>query len=232
MTLVALALDVPTGDEAVETARVIGPHVDVVKIGLELYVTEGPSVIYRVHEAAGRPVFLDLKLDDIPRTVAGAARAAARLGIAWLTVHTGAGEAACRAAVDAVREATDRPPAMLGVTLLTSLGQGDAKSLGLPKDLSAVIDARARLAAAAGMDGVVCAGPDQPIVAAAAPALIRVIPAVRPEGTAAMDQVRVCTAAEAAALGATMVVVGRPVIDAADPVAAARSIRAQLWRIA
>ena len=224
-TLLALALDTADLEQAVGWATVLGPHVDVMKVGLQLFVSAGPVAVEKVRAASGLDVFLDAKLDDIPNTVAGAARAAAAMGVGWLTVHTGAGAAACAAAAEATAGSTTR---LLGVTLLTSLEGRDLKTLGMAADLGGVVDKRARLAAAAGLEGVVCAGPDQPIVAAAAPALLRVIPGVRMEGSPAGDQSRVGTPAEAARDGAAMIVVGRPITTAADPVAAAVAIRAQL----
>lgn len=229
MTLLAAALDTPETDVAESWARQLGPLVDVLKIGLELFWSAGPDAVRRVREAGEKPIFLDAKLDDIPKTVAGAARAAARLDIAWLTVHIGAGEDACRAAVEAVREgAPGDPPKVLGVTLLTSLGPDDLAGLGLSAELEEVIASRAALAAAVGMDGVVCAGRDQPVVARVAPSLLRVVPGVRPSSADDDDQARVTTAAEAAAGGAAMVVVGRPITAVADPVQSARSLRGEL----
>jgi len=227
VTLLALALDTPDAEEAVRWAKLLASHVDVMKVGLELFVSAGPDVVRRVVDSSERPVFLDLKLDDIPRTVAGAARAASRLGIDWLTVHTAAGEAACAAAAEAARE-VDRPPRLLGVTVLTSLGQRDLKATGMTADLEAIVDRRARLAAAVGMEGVVCAGTDLSTVAQAAPVLERVVPGVRRATTEPDDQSRVVTAAEAAAAGASMIVVGRGIVRAPDPVRAAVEVREEL----
>ena len=230
LTLLAVALDVADLETAVAWARRLGPEVDVMKVGLELFVGGGPPVVAAVRDAAARPVFLDLKLDDIPATVAGAARAAAGLGVAWLTVHTAAGEAACAAAVEAVHDGPRDPPSVLGVTVLTSLGRRELRHTGVVDDVEGVVDRRARLAAAARLDGVVCAGTDQHVVAQAAPALLRVVPGVRLSAADAHDKVRVTTAAAAAAAGAAMVVVGRPITAAADPVAAARALRTELGR--
>jgi orotidine-5'-phosphate decarboxylase len=228
MTLLALALDTPDRDEAVGWARLLGPHVDVMKIGLQLFISAGPDVVGAVRGESGRPVFLDLKLDDIPKTVAGAAAAAARLGIGWLTVHTGAGLAACEAAVSAAHDASTAPPQLLGVTLLTSLGSRDMKALGMEAGVEGVVDRRSRLAAAAGMDGVVCAGTDLATVAAAAPALFRVVPGVRVSSAPVDDQSRIVTAADAARGGADLVVVGRPITRARHPDVAAQEVRGQL----
>jgi orotidine-5'-phosphate decarboxylase len=228
LTLLAVALDTGEVDQAMRWARLLGPHVDVLKVGLELLIAAGPDIVARAGGESGRPVFLDLKLDDIPRSVSAAVRAAARLGVAWLTVHTGAGDAACRAAVDAAHEGSGTPPAVLGVTVLTSLGGGDLQRLGWTQALGTLVDQRARLAAAAGMDGVICAGPDQEVVAAASPALLRVVPGVRSATDRMDDQTRVTTASEAAAAGAAMVVVGRPITHAEDPVAGALAVRRDL----
>jgi orotidine-5'-phosphate decarboxylase len=206
MTLLAIALDTDDAALAVAMARSLGPHVDVLKVGLQLFVSAGPAVVHEVRETSGRPVFLDLKLDDIPNTVRGAARAAAGLGIGWLTVHTGAGEAACAAAAEGARSVSD-PPRLLGVTVLTSLDARALKATGVAGDIDAVVDKRTRVAAAAGLDGVVCAGGDPGLVAHT-------------------------TAGAAAAGGADMVVVGRPITAAVDPVAVALAVRAELDALA
>ena len=143
-------------------------------------------------------------------------------------MHTSAGETACRAAVEAAREAAADAPALLGVTVLTSLSSRDLRQTGVADDLAGVVDRRARLAAAAGMHGVVCAASDQEVVAMAAPVLDRVIPGVRPGDAAAGDQARVATPFEAARGGATMVVVGRPITGAPDPAAVCEAIRREL----
>src|SRR5262245_25470318 len=188
-----------------------------VKVGLTLFIGAGPEVVGRVRTHA--PVFLDLKLHDIPHQVQGAAREAARLGPGLLTVHALGGPAMVRAAVEGAADGAEQggwdPPAVLGVTVLSSLGGEDLAS---PASL-------AYEAVAAGAAGVVVSGEDVAVVREAlGPDALLVVPGIRPHGHAGNDQVRVLTPGEAVERGADYLVVGRPITDAADPVAAARGV--------
>ena len=218
------ALDFGSWSAAEPFARAVAPEVGMLKVGLELFLAEGPAVV-RAAAALGRPIFLDLKLHDIPNTVEGAARSAARSGATLLTVHASGGAemiaAAVRGAGPGVR--------VLAVTVLTSLGGAALDAVGLAGPPEAAVVRLARLAVAAGAGGIVCSPLEVAAVRAAVghrPLLV--IPGVRPAGAAAGDQVRVATPRAAVAAGADVLVVGRPLRDAPDPAAAAREIAAAL----
>ncbi|HEU4385920.1 MAG TPA: orotidine-5'-phosphate decarboxylase [Anaeromyxobacteraceae bacterium] len=218
------ALDFPSWREAEPFARAVAPAVGMLKVGLEIFAAEGPAAV-RAAAALGRPVFLDLKLHDIPSTVEGAARNAARSGAALLTVHASGGpavvEAAVRGAGPAVR--------VLAVTVLTSLDQAALSRVGLAGPPEAAVVRLARLAVEAGAAGLVCSPLEVAAVRAAVGAApLLVVPAVRPPGAAQGDQARVATPAEAVRAGADVLVLGRPLREAADPAAAARAIAATL----
>lgn len=220
-----LALDVPSLDAARPLLTRVGPEVGCVKVGLELFIAEGPSAVEAVL-ASGASCFLDLKLHDIPRTMAGACAAAARLGVRYLTVHASAGPAALDAARQAIQGSATR---LLAVTALTSLDAGALRAVGLEADPGVVVERLARLAADHGIDGFVCAPAECPALRAACGAdALLVTPGVRPLGSAKGDQARAATPAEAIRRGADLLVVGRPIRDADDPVGAARAIAAEI----
>lgn len=233
MTLLAVALDVPTIGEAEELAGRLVPHVDVLKIGLELLAGDTARAIAAVARR-GRPVFADVKFHDIPRTVAAAARTISFLPIDYFTVHTGGGgamlDAALEGAAAGAAAAGVARPKVLGVTVLTSLDRAALAATGVDAEPADLVRARAALAAEVGLDGMVCAAPDLPAVRDCAPGLLLVTPGIRPAGhtPGSDDQARTATPAAAAAAGAGMIVVGRPVVAAADPAAAAAAIRADL----
>jgi orotidine-5'-phosphate decarboxylase len=218
-----VALDTADFERLSGLAAAVGPHVGLLKVGLEAFAAHGPAAV----RAAGQhaPVFLDLKLHDIPTTVAGAAAAAARLGVAMLTVHASGGEAMLRAAVDAAAGLT-----VLAVTVLTSLSDADLAAVGQPP-AGEQVPRLAALAVATGAGGLVCAPPDLAGVRAAVGRGATVVtPGVRPAGASADDQARVATPGAALAAGADYVVVGRPVTAAADPAAAAAALHRELAR--
>ncbi len=227
------ALDVPTGAAAVDLARRLGPRGRYLKVGLELFTAAGPRVMRDLQDA-GKQVFLDLKFHDIPNTVAGAARRAAALGAALCTVHASNGRRALEAAAEALATAPEGPdgrrPALLAVTVLTSLGPEElAEITPSPDSLTERVLRLARLAWDSGCDGLVCAPVDlvalrgelgaEPLV---------VTPGIRPAGAVPDDQTRVATAREARDAGADFLVVGRPVTRAADPAAALAALAAEL----
>jgi orotidine-5'-phosphate decarboxylase len=218
------ALDFPTWAEAAHYAARIAPAVGMLKVGLELFAAEGPAAV-RAAAALGRPVFLDLKLHDIPNTVEGAARSAARSGAALLTVHASGGAEMVRAAV---RGAEGRLR-VLAVTVLTSLDGAALDAVGLAGPPEAAVVRLARLAVDAGAGGLVCSPHEVAAVrAAVGPGPLLVVPGIRPAGAAKGDQARVATPAEAVRAGADVLVLGRPLRDAPDPVDAARGIAATL----
>src|SRR5579872_5907772 len=225
---VAVALDAPDLETAARWAALVTPHVSTVKIGLELYLRYGPEVVASVPGASGVSVFLDLKLHDIPATVAGASRAVARLRPDVLTVHASGGPDVVRAAVDAA------PGTMIAaVTVLTSLSDADLGRVGLRGPVPDAVLRLAEMAVAAGARGLVCSPREVAAVrAAVGPDIVLITPGVRPAGSASHDQARVATPEEALRAGSDLLVIGRPITGAPDPGAAAAAIAASLRRAA
>ena len=213
---IIVALDVPSLDEARALATTLGDSVGGLKVGLELYSAHGPDA---VRAFDGHSIFLDLKLHDIPTTVARALTSLRPLRVELLTVHTLGGRAMLEAANDAKRDER-----ILGVTILTSLDDDALAELGLPPAKESV-PMLAELAFASGCDGVICAPADIEAVRAVCPEpFLIVVPGSRPEGSSADDQARVLTPRAAIAAGADRLVIGRPITRADDPRAAALSI--------
>ncbi len=218
------ALDFPSWPAAEAFARAVAPEVGLLKVGLELFAAEGPGAV-RAAVALGRPVFLDLKLHDIPNTVEGAARGAAASGASLLTVHASGGAEMIRAAVRGAGPALG----ILAVTVLTSLDAAALARIGLAGSPEEAVVRLARLAVAAGARGVVCSPLEVAAVRAAVGATpLLVVPGVRPAGAPTGDQARVATPREAVRAGADVLVVGRPLRDAPDPAAAARAMAQSL----
>jgi len=217
------ALDAPTRADANTLVDRLAGVPSWVKIGLELFCAEGPSIV-RDFTARGLSVMLDLKLHDIPETVGRATAQVASLGAGLLTVHAGGGRAMLEAAVKnagAMR--------VLAVTVLTSLDDADLADVGAQGPIAELVTRRAELAHRAGCHGIVASPHEVATVRALVPAdFLLVTPGVRPAGTAAGDQKRVMTPAQARAAGADLVVVGRPLRDAPDPASAARAVVAEL----
>lgn len=227
---VIAALDVPELDEAVRLARTLEGHVGWFKVGLELFGAHGPDAVRRIAEHG--PIFLDLKLHDIPTTVGRAARVLGRLGVDLLTVHTTGGRPMLEAAVEGFGEgARDRggePGRILGVTVLTSMSDDDLGDVSMPP-ASTQVPHLARLAVDAGVPGLVCAPRDLPSVRAeVGDQTLLVTPGVRPAGSGDDDHARAATPAVALADGADLLVIGRPITRATDPIAAADAIVASL----
>jgi orotidine-5'-phosphate decarboxylase len=204
------------------------------KVGMELYYAAGNAVVERLR-VRGFEVFLDLKLHDIPNTVAGAVRTVATTGASLLTVHAGGGERMLRAAAEAA--SAPGAPRLLAVTVLTSMDEVDLRAVGvcdtgdgMGAGLAQTQVLRlARLAGGAGIDGLVCSAEEVATVRGAmGPGALLVVPGIRPVGSDAGDQSRVATAAEAIGRGASMLVVGRPITRAADPAKAAAAILAEI----
>jgi orotidine-5'-phosphate decarboxylase len=223
---VAVALDAPDLDTAARWAALVTPHVSTVKIGLELYLRYGPDVVATVRGASGVEVFLDLKLHDIPATVAGAARAVSRLRPEFLTVHAAGG-------ADVVRAAVESAPGtcVAAVTVLTSLGDHDLSLLGVHSPVSDLVRRMSVIAVSAGARGLVCSPHEVTAVRAeVGPDVTLITPGVRPAGTDLHDQARVATPEEAIRAGADLLVIGRPITRAPDPGAAAAAVAASLRR--
>jgi orotidine-5'-phosphate decarboxylase len=224
---VAVALDAPDIDVAAHWATLVTPYVSTVKIGLELYLRYGPAVVATVRGGSGVQVFLDLKLHDIPNTVAGAARAVAKLRPEILTVHAAGGVEMIKAAVAAAPGTI-----VAGVTLLTSMGDKDLAELGLDGPVSDAVRRMAALAVGAGARGLVCSPQEVAAVRAeVGPDIMLITPGIRLAGAVSDDQARIATPEEALRAGADLLVVGRPITRAADPGAAAAAIAASLRRV-
>ncbi len=222
----AFAVDAASWAEAAPLAERVAPHVDVLKLGLELFCAEGPTAV-RSARSLGPEIFLDLKLHDIPATVERAVAAVAGLGVRYLTVHAAGGRAMLRAAVDRARR--DAPElTVLAVTALTSLGETDLGEVGVSRSISGHVLALAELAWDEGVRGFVCSPLEVEALRARFPAAELVTPGIRRDGDVRGDQRRTATPREAAARGASVIVVGRPIRDALDPAAAARDIRDEL----
>ena len=224
---IAVALDAPSLDTAARWANLVTPHVSTVKIGLELYLRYGPEAVASVRGASNVAVFLDLKLNDIPATVAGAARSVARLRPELLTVHAVGGMAAVRAAVEAAPDTK-----IVAVTVLTSLGDDDLERLGVAGPVGDAVRRLAALAVEAGARGLVCSPREVAAVRTeVGPDITLITPGVRPAGSEANDQARIATPEEALRAGADLLVIGRPITGAADPGAAAAAIGASLRKV-
>ncbi|GAA2100246.1 orotidine-5'-phosphate decarboxylase [Actinomadura alba] len=224
---IAVALDAPDLETAARWASLVTPHVSTVKVGLELYLRYGPDVVASVRGASRVEVFLDLKLHDIPATVAGAARVVSRLRPAYLTVHATGGAAMIRAAAAEAGPTTK----IAAVTVLTSLHDRDLGDIGLNGPAADAVRRLAAMAVAAGAQAVVCSPQEAAAVRAeVGPEITLITPGVRPEGSAAQDQARVATPEEALNAGADLLVIGRPITGSPDPGAAAAGIAAALRR--
>jgi orotidine-5'-phosphate decarboxylase len=229
---IIVALDFADASQALQLAERLDPRHCALKVGKELFVAAGPDVVRRIADRGFR-VFLDLKFHDIPHTVGAACEAATRLGVWMLNVHAAGGPAMLVAARDAVARAASAQgapkPLLIAVTVLTSLGDAELEAVGFASTADTLARRLARMAIGCGLDGVVCS-------AAEAPALRRdlgpgtklVTPGIRPASAGRDDQVRIATPEAAIANGADYLVIGRPITQAADPVAALAAINASL----
>ncbi len=220
-----VALDVDNHTAAVRAAVALRGHADVAKVGLELFISTGPRLVEEL-VGAGWAVFLDLKLHDIPVTVAGAVRSAASLGVELMTLHAAGGRRMIEAAV-AARDGG--MPRLLGVTVLTSLDSAEIDEVGLRGGADESVARLANLAHDAGCDGVVSSPHEVATIKAVhGDDFLVVTPGIRPAGASVDDQARVATAAAAVGAGADILVVGRPIMKAPDPAVAADAIRAEM----
>lgn len=222
------ALDTVDLRQALDWGRAVAPYVGGLKIGMEFFNANGPDGVKAV-VALGLPVFADLKLHDIPNTVAGGVRGIKPLGVAILNIHASGGMAMMRAAAEEARKG-DKPMKLIGVTVLTSLDQADLRAVGMNGTPEEQVLRLAQLAKDSGLDGVVCGSHEiAPLRAALGREFMLVVPGIRPAGASLADQKRVMTPFEARALGADILVIGRPITAAHDPAAAARAIRDELF---
>jgi len=224
---VIVPLDVPDADSALALASRLDAKLCRVKVGKELFVAAGPDIVGRLQER-GFEVFLDLKFHDIPNTVEGACRAAARLGVWMMNVHASGGAVMMRAAREAI-EGVARPPLLIAVTVLTSLRDADMEAVGFAGGVVESVDRLARLTRECGLDGVVCSAQEATRIRDAVGSdFVLVTPGIRLPNAAADDQARVVTPAEAVRLGAHYLVIGRPITQSPDPAATLESIRQSL----
>lgn len=224
---IIVALDFPSRDAALALAERLDPAQCRLKVGKELFTRSGPAVVETL-QARGFEVFLDLKFHDIPNTTAMAVKAAAELGVWMVNVHCSGGlrmMAACRNELDKLSGAK---PLLIGVTVLTSMEREDLAGIGLDIEPQQQVLRLAGLAAQAGMDGLVCSAQEAPALKAAQPALQLVTPGIRPAGSAADDQRRILTPADALKAGSDYLVIGRPISQAADPAQALAAVVAEL----
>ena len=228
MAELIVALDVSSTKEVEEAIDRLGDAVSFYKIGLELFSAEGPNVV-RAVKACGKKVFLDLKLHDIPRTVERAVLSGAELGVDLMTIHASGGRAMIRAAADAAARCGPSAPGILAVTLLTSMDQSDLNDLGIDREPAAQVEALGRLACDNGADGIVCSPMEVARMRSVlGENVLLCTPGVRPAGADVGDQKRVATPGQAVGDGSTHLVVGRPIMHADDPQAAARAIVAEM----
>jgi orotidine-5'-phosphate decarboxylase len=220
------ALDTSDLARAKAWADMVSPHCGMIKLGLEFFFANG---LPGVREISGKPIFLDLKLNDIPNTVAGAIRAVLPVAPRMITLHACGGAAMIAAARKAAETAGDSRPILLGVTVLTSLDAEALAATGVAGGPRQQVMRLARLALDAGADGLVCSAQEAAMLRVAFGAKVTlVVPGIRPTGFGGDDQVRTMTPREGAEAGADWLVVGRPITAAADPGAAAAKIAAEL----
>ena len=235
MDKLIVALDVDTPDQALDLVTDLRDVAGMFKIGSQLFTLAGPRIVKDVI-ASGAKVFLDLKFHDIPHQVAGAARSAAQLGVSLFTLHASGGAEMMRRAVEAVTEVAEREgttrPAVLAVSVLTSIDAASLSQIGISSSPEESVLRLVKLAEQSGVDGVVASPREAATIRAtiARPKFLIVTPGIRPAGNDAGDQRRVATPAAALNAGVDYLVVGRPITAAADPVAAAREIAAEMER--
>jgi orotidine-5'-phosphate decarboxylase len=218
-----VALDVPSAAQARQLVQAIGESATTYKIGKQLFTAEGPQLV-RELVASGRKVFLDLKFHDIPNTVAGAVRSAAELKVSMLTVHASGGSKMLKEAAEAAAQSSAKPT-VLAVTVLTSMADADLHEIGVAGTVLTQVLRLGALARQAGCGGLVASAKEAgDLRRELGEGFAIVTPGVRPAGSATGDQARVVTPRDAIAAGASHLVVGRPIIEAADPAKAAAAI--------
>jgi orotidine-5'-phosphate decarboxylase len=224
---VIVALDFPSASQALDLATRLDPQQCKLKVGKELFVRAGPALVDKL-VASGFKVFLDLKFHDIPNTVAQACLAAADLGVWMVNVHASGGARMMQAAREALDKSA-RPPKLIAVTVLTSMGADDLRQIGLDVEPAVQVQRLARLAQEAGMDGVVCSAQEATQLRESLGGdFLLVTPGIRPAGSEVGDQTRILTPARAIEAGADYLVVGRPITQAPDPVTALQRINAEI----
>jgi len=221
-TRLAVALDYPDAHQAMKLVDTLGQTCQWFKVGMELYYAAGNDIIRQLRDR-GFDVFLDLKLHDIPNTVAGAVRSVTQTGAALLTIHANGGAAMMTAAAEAAK--APGSPRLLAVTVLTSMDATQLTGTGITASPADQVLRLAKLAIQSGIDGLVCSAEEVAAVrSATGPDTLLVIPGIRPTGAAIGDQKRIATPTQAIVNGASLLVVGRPITQAPDPAAAAETI--------
>jgi len=224
---VIVALDYPRVEPARAFVDRVRPDLCRLKVGKELFVAAGPAFVEEL-AARGFAVFLDLKFHDIPNTVAQACKAAARMGVWMMNVHASGGPRMMQAAREALEGLSGRPR-LIAVTVLTSMGEEELRAIGIAASARQQVLLLASLAHDSGMDGVVCSAQEAPLLRPACGAdFLLVTPGIRPAGSEAGDQTRILTPTQAIRAGADYLVIGRPITQAADPLAALESIAREI----
>ncbi|MDR2561548.1 MAG: orotidine-5'-phosphate decarboxylase [Holophagales bacterium] len=228
----AVALDAPTAADALKLAECLSGKVGLLKVGLELFCAEGPGVVRELQRFA--PVFLDLKLHDIPTTVKRALGSVLKLDPLLVNIHALGGSEMMREAAETVAQhrRDGGRTRLLAVTVLTSMDSASMMKLGLDGDPSSMVLRLATLAKDAGCDGVVCSGQESAMLRSnCGETFLLLTPGIRPRGADAQDQARVMTPSEAISAGSTWIVVGRPITHAPDPAAAAEAILLEMGKV-
>jgi orotidine-5'-phosphate decarboxylase len=221
---IAVALDAPDLATARQWATAVAPHVQVVKVGLEVFLRDGHDAVHVAREASGCDIFLDVKLHDIPATVAGAAHAVAKLSPKYLTVHASGGQDMVKAAVEALPDTF-----VTAVTILTSLSQDQLAAMGWNGSAQDIVKRLASQSVASGARAIVCSPQEVAAVRAeVGPETVLITPGVRPAGSDAGDQKRIATPEQALADGANLLVIGRPITAAANIAEAAATIASNI----
>jgi orotidine-5'-phosphate decarboxylase len=225
---IIVALDVPAAAAVPPLLRKLPPELSWFKIGLELFTAEGPDIV-RLLAGQGKRIFLDLKFHDIPRTTANAVTSAGKLGVNLMTVHAIGGRSMLEAAAEAAQALGPLRPRLVAVTTLTSLNQADFADLGIQRTVAEQALALTRLAVESSIDGVVTSVHEAAALRRTfGPVPLLVTPGIRPAGADVGDQKRVATPALAVEAGASYLVIGRPIVEAPDPMAAARAIQVEI----
>jgi orotidine-5'-phosphate decarboxylase len=228
-----VALDVPTAEEALELVRRLSGCTRMFKIGSQLFTAAGPALVRDI-VSSGAKVFLDLKYHDIPNTVGAAAAGAARLGVFMFNVHAAGGRQMMRQALEQATEAAEsigkERPLVIGVTMLTSIDASMLGEIGVGRSMDEQVTSLARLAAEAGLDGVVASPQEASLVRRVIdrPQFVVVTPGIRPAGSSMDDQKRVMTPSAAIKAGADYLVVGRSITAAKDPLTALQQVLAEI----
>ena len=227
---VIVVLDYSNAASAMSLVDRLDPGLCRVKVGKELFTATGPALVEDLVKR-GFDVFLDLKFHDIPNTVAGACRSAAKLGVWMLNVHASGGRAMLAAAREAIDSGAGHMPLLIGVTVLTSMSSTDLADIGVEPDAKGQVLRLAKLCFDAGLDGVVCSAEEAPLLKSAFPAakpFLKITPGIRLDGDAKGDQQRVVTPVDAIKMGADYLVIGRSISNAKDPLAKLHEIHNQL----